>query len=281
MKQNNLNKKLKGAMGFDVYYGELYKNRWETLKSALLLKPDYAEYNVNGKESYFLDTGSVRAALSLPLKGAKNILDMCAAPGGKTIVLASCMDADATLISNERSSERKNRLAHSVENCLPEYIKNRVITICKDGAKLCLSESNRFDRILLDAPCSSERHVLTDEKYLKEWSPSRIKTIAISQWALLSSAYRMLNPDGYLVYSTCALDPIENDMVVSKLIKKFDDVEILDPVISSDCSEFTKAVLPEGEKNLYGYHILPDVQNGAGPLYFSLIHKKNNLLYKS
>jgi len=267
------NKKLSGAEGFEQYYSGLYGQRWNELKKSLYGEVSHVEYKAGGKESYFLDSGSVRAAVSLPLSGSKSVLDMCAAPGGKTLILASNMDEEASLLTNERSPERKTRLLHTVQNCLPQNIQERVTVICKDAATLCLSPSNRFDRILLDAPCSSERHVLLDENYLKDWSPSRIKTLSMAQWSLLSSGWRMLNEGGYLVYSTCALNPDENDNVIAKLLKKFDDVEICDPVIASDVSPFCTVNLPEGEKTEYGRHVLPDTSNGAGPLYFCLLKK--------
>lgn len=275
MKQKDRNKRLSGAEGFDLYYGQIFGSRWPELKKSLYGENQPAEFNA-GAESYFLDTASILAAATLPLSGAKTILDMCAAPGGKTIVLASCMEKSAVLLSNERSSERKNRLARSVQNCLPEEIKSRVTVICKDGATLCLSENNRFDRILLDAPCSSERHVLRDINYLKDWSPSRIKTLTVAQWSLLSSAWRMLNQGGYLLYSTCALNPDENDGIIKKLLKKFDDVEVCFSNKVSCVSDFCKSTLPKGEKTDFGIHVLPDTCSGAGPLYFSLL-KKNEI----
>ena len=275
MKQKEKSKKLVGEAGFDAYYREIYGERWEKLRNALLEKADSREYKVGEAEPYFLDSGSIRCAVSLPLAGAKKILDLCAAPGGKSIVLASCMDEDAALLSNERSPERKLRLVRSCDSCLPESIRSRVEVICKDGAKMCLSKENElhFDRILLDAPCSSERHVLSDPKYLSEWSPSRVRTLAVAQWSLLSSAYRMLKNGGYLLYSTCALAHEENDGVVAKLLKKFGDAKVLPPEIASDASAFCDSNLPDCEKTEFGAHVLPDLQNGAGPLYFCLIKK--------
>lgn len=274
MKQKDRNKKTGGAEGFELYYSTLFGERWPVLKKSLYGESDKVEYNAGGSESYFLDSASVRAACSLPLKNAGTILDMCAAPGGKTIVLASNMEQNAQLLSNERSQDRKIRLVHSVQNCLTQKVQQNVNVICKDGATLCLAKNNLFDRILLDAPCSSERHVLLDENYLKDWSPSRIKTLSMAQWALLSSAWRMLKPDGFMVYSTCALNTEENDGVIKKLIKKFNDVEILEPEIQFSVNNFCKVDLPEGEKTEFGRHVLPDVCGGAGPLYFTLLHKK-------
>ncbi|MBQ9622498.1 MAG: RsmB/NOP family class I SAM-dependent RNA methyltransferase [Treponema sp.] len=273
MKQKDRNKKLSGAEGFEAYYSNLFDGRWQSIKESFSLEPDYAEWKAGGEKPYFLDSASVRAAVSLPLENAMDILDLCAAPGGKTLVLASNMNSEANLLSNERSPERKNRLANTVRDCLPPEIQERVTVICKDGAQMCLKNEEKFDAILLDAPCSSERHVLADPKYLSEWSPSRIKTLSMAQWALLSSAWRMLRPEGYLLYSTCALSPDENDNVVAKLLKKFDNAKLCEPKISLNYKNFTQSELPEYEKTEFGAYILPDKAGGAGPLYFCLLQK--------
>lgn len=276
--KKNAAKKLSGESGFDEYYSALFGERWQTLKKALGEEVRYAEWKA-GKASYFLDSGSVRAAASLPLAGAKRILDMCAAPGGKTLILASLMDSDAELFSNERSFERYKRLSRVLDEHLTDDVRERVHISCSDGAILCKKEKEPFDAILLDAPCSSERHVLGDEKYLKDWSPSRIKTLSAAQWALLSSAFRLLREGGVLIYSTCALNKSENDDVVSRVFKKFDNAELADfaPLASlqEKIAPFCDAKLPEAEKTESGFHVMPDLHEGAGPLYFSLIRKKS------
>ena len=271
--------KLSGAEGFEQYYSELYGDRWQALKESFEGEGSAVEYKIPGAEkSYFLDSASVLAALCLPLDGACDILDLCAAPGGKTLVLASRMPEDATLSSNERSPERKHRLSTVVQTCLPSEISERVKTSCSDGATWCTRQTECFDRILLDAPCSSERHVIADPKYLNTWSPSRIKTVTTEQWALLSSAYRLLRPEGVLLYSTCALCSEENDGMIARLNKKFNKdgsaFTLLEP--KPDLSQITPFVdikLPEYEKTEYGYMIMPDIQKGAGPIYFSIIRK--------
>ena len=266
-KKNSRNQpeKLRGADGFEKYYSELFGERWPTLRESLFGETVYAELSCGGAEKYFLDPASVFAALQLPLEGAEHILDMCAAPGGKTLVIASRMAEDAELVSNERSPARKNRLAQVVQNCLPEEIRNRIKISCSDGAKWCTTQTEVYDRILLDAPCSSERHVLADEKYLSQWSPSRIKSLSMEQWALLSSAYRLLVPGGYLLYSTCALCPSENDGVVSRLFKKFSDAELCftdsEPSVKDNIERFCSLPpLIQPERTEFGFHILPDTQ---------------------
>ena len=275
--------KLSGAAGFEQYYSNLYGQRWQLIKNSFAGESSAVEYHVTGAEqSYFLDSASVLAALCLPLDNATNILDLCAAPGGKTLVLASRMPQDASLSSNERSPERKHRLSTVVQTCLPPQISERVKTSCSDGATWCTRQSECFDRILLDAPCSSERHVIADPKYLNTWSPSRIKTVTTEQWALLSSAYRLLSLQGILLYSTCALCPEENDGMIERLYKKFNKgcnaFSLLEPKPAlEEVSPFApKLELPGFEKTKYGYMILPDKQKGAGPIYFSIIRKEKS-----
>lgn len=283
MKKNQSKKEkdiLRGEQGFEKYYSELLGKRWALLKEAFSKPADSVEYKIPGaQKSYFLDSASILAALCLPLKNAEDILDLCAAPGGKTLVLASRMGSQARLSSNERSPQRKHRLATVVEECLPLDISERITVSCSDGATWCTRQSECFDSILLDAPCSSERHVIADPKYLSQWSPSRIKTVAMEQWSLLSSAYRLLRKGGYLLYSTCALATQENDLMIEKLIKKFnkeggDSFEFVEPAPNynqiSHCATFK---LPEFEKTQYGYQILPDKAGGAGPIFFSIIRK--------
>ena len=272
-----MNKTLHGAEGFETYYAKLYGARWQQLKAALLHKPRYVAWKSGGAEQYFLDSASLYAALMLPLSDAKRILDLCAAPGGKTLVLAALMNDDAVLTANELSPNRYCRLVRVLNSCLPESVRARVRTTKSNGAKMCLKCIEQYERIFLDAPCSSERHVLADKKYLSQWSPARIKTAVMEQWALLSSAYRMLASGGYILYSTCALCPSENDAVVEKLLTKFyPDVyvdESFTKVAASKAKQFCGISFEAIEKTACGFHILPDVHNGAGPIYFSLLKK--------
>jgi 16S rRNA (cytosine1407-C5)-methyltransferase len=212
-----------------------------------------------------LDRSSVLAAESLRLPDTGLILDACAAPGGKSLVLTAALGPELKLLANEPSRERRRRLLKVLEEHLDPEKRSRVEVSGFDAASLGgrKRELNRFGGILLDAPCSSERHVLGHEKALVQWKPARPRFLARRQWALLSAAFLVLQPGASLVYVTCAISEEENDGVVSRLVKKYRNEVLLD-----------EPDFPEGEKTALGRLILPDVSGGMGPLYVARFRKR-------
>lgn len=280
--------KAQGAQAFEAYYSALYGERWPRLKEALagpskslalrVLEGGGYETLAQAKEGlplawqegpgpYFLDEASVAAAASLTLPPAGQVLDACAAPGGKSLVLAARLSASSRLLCNELSPDRRRRLSSVLDSCLPGAIRQRISVMGADASSLCLRRPGAFDAILLDAPCSSERHVLADPAALAEWSPSRPASLARRQWALLSSAFLMLAPGGSLVYSTCSLDPGENDGVASRLVAKHGkSLEILP--VGGPGEE-----IPGSEPTELGRIVLPDLSGGGGPMYIFRIRR--------
>jgi 16S rRNA (cytosine1407-C5)-methyltransferase len=184
------------------------------------------------------------------------------------------MAGEVKLLCNELSTERRRRLASVLESHLDFEKRSRVTVSGFDAASLGgrKSERGRFEAILLDAPCSSERHVIQSPKALAEWTEARPRFLSRRQWSLLSSAFLLLKGGGCLVYATCALSPIENDGPVSRLLEKYaTDIELDEPDFS------------EGEKTKYGRLILPDTSinvgasadapAGMGPMYVARFRK--------
>ncbi len=247
---------------FDSFYENIYKERWTQLKAALQRETTPVPFSDNLEKTYYLDKASVIAAMQLPLEDGFNVLDMCAAPGGKTLVLASRGDGRISITANDRSKDRRVRLDNVIKEHLRAEIKENIRTTNHDASRWGMYEKGVYDAVLLDAPCSSERHVLTDPKHLAMWSPSRPKRLAIEQFALLASALDSLKEGGYLLYSTCSINPGEDEMVIDKLLKRREGL----------VEEITLNV-EVGEKKNNGVLILPDTNENLGPLYYCLLRK--------
>jgi 16S rRNA (cytosine1407-C5)-methyltransferase len=267
----------RGEEAFHRRYAELFGERWQSLEEALASDGDSVAFVAGAKENgdasppYYLDSASVFAAscLEIPAEGDPAsgglVLDACAAPGGKSLVLASRLPPGARLVANELSSDRRKRLREVLDEHLPSRTRALVEVTGHDAAAICCRFESFFDSILLDAPCSSERHVLADPAVLSEWSPSRVKSLAMRQWALLSSALIMLRSGGCLVYSTCSLSPEENEAVISRAAAKYGATLSFDRLIYTGQGE--------AEARDYGLQILPDRACGAGPMYVCRLHK--------
>lgn len=189
---------------------------------------------------------------------------MCAAPGGKSLVLIQRMDANSKIELNEISPNRRERL----KRVLSEYGEgenSQIKVLGYDGIKFGLHRENQFDSILLDAPCSSEGHVYTSTKHLDQWTLKRPKQLAKKQYGLLCSAILSCKEQGFIVYSTCALTPIENDDVIERIVdKKGNQVEVV---------EMPEEIAKYGEKTKYGLRFLPD-RSSLGPMYVCLLRKR-------
>ncbi|KAG0741560.1 hypothetical protein G6F57_009783 [Rhizopus arrhizus] len=212
---------------------------------------------------YILDAGSVLATEALDIQPEDHVLDICAAPGGKTLSILQRLDAKyGQLTSNEIASDRRRRLRQVIESYIPANIAADLSTVVgKDGTKY-YGEPEQYDKVLLDAPCSSERHVLHDEKEFEIWTPKRTQMNAKRQLALLKAAVHSVRVGGLVLYGTCSISSLENDKVIEKMIKK--GKIPVEPV---------KQKWPVGEKTKYGWIMLPDRTEGWGPLYFALLKR--------
>ena len=176
-------------MEFFDYYEKLFGDRWPALLESLKGEGCAMELRFGeGLEPYFLDEASVFAAKALGVEPGDDVLDMCAAPGGKTLVIASQLNGEGSLQSNDRSPDRRLRLQHVIENSLPENWRSVIKVTGYDGMKFGLHKKECFDKVLLDAPCSSDRHVLNSPAHLRTmkppWQPSAVSGKRIVSWSI-------------------------------------------------------------------------------------------------
>ncbi len=211
---------------------------------------------------YVMDPASILCARALGVQDGDLVLDMCAAPGGKTLILAEALKGSGEILANEISPGRRERLKKVIQQYIPREIRNRVWVTGKDGGLFVKSHPAHFDRILVDAPCSGERHLLQSPSDLKEWSVKRSEKLAQRQYALLTAALLVAKPGARIVYSTCSISPLENDGVIERLLqKKNGEFQVIEHQ-----SEI------EGEKTRFGQQFFPD-QFAFGPIYFSVLER--------
>lgn len=173
---------------------------------------------------YIQNAASWLPVLALTPQSNETILDMCAAPGGKTSHIAQEAQNGAYITANDNSLPRLHKLQRNLERLGVENVEYTL----HDAARLTRHfEAESFDKILLDAPCSGEGMMrLDNKKDFESWSVAHIKRLQQLQKKLIVQAWTLLKPGGTLVYSTCTMAPEENEAVVQYLLRRYPDAHI-------------------------------------------------------
>ena len=266
-----------------------------------------------------LDAASALAAHLLSIQPGDNVLDLCAAPGGKSIALAQNIwpqlhdpkqrgtsSAELKqlghLTSNELDPSRYKRLTENLKAYLPSHLFNQkqVSTLridCTDplaARKLSIGSAG-YDKVLVDAPCSSERHIIHAHiaaqaagrvaPEMANWRPGSSKRLAKTQVDLLMTGLRAARIGGSILYATCSIEMAENDGVVEKvqaLVQKERKKGALSWSFKigfnvGDGDEQLEAELEHkwAQRTRYGWIVLPDhpSRHGWGPLFFVVLTK--------
>lgn len=157
-----------------------------------------------------------------PLPGEK-VLDLAAAPGGKTTHLASFMDQTGLLVSNEIFKKRAQILSENVER----FGAKNVLVTNHAPAELTPKFAGYFDRIVLDAPCSGEGMFRKDPDAMQYWDRDYPSRCAKLQREILTEALKMLKSGGELIYSTCTFAPEEDEQIIAWLLNNYPDLELM------------------------------------------------------
>ncbi|XP_071559511.1 5-cytosine rRNA methyltransferase NSUN4 [Temnothorax nylanderi] len=224
---------------------------------------------------YLLDGASVLPVLALDLQPSDVVLDMCAAPGGKTLSILQTL-MPHMMVANDIQKSRVQRIRKVID----EYTagigqwENRLFVTERDAR--FIDDKDMFNKILVDVPCTTDRHVLHSEEN-NIFKPQRVRErlkIPELQAAILTNALKIISVGGTVVYSTCSLSPIQNDGVVGMALKKAweetnsvmivkDMREALDPL---------RCLYRFGNFGLkYGHIAIPTLSNNWGPMYFCKI----------
>ena len=173
---------------------------------------------------YYLQEPSAMVVSSLiDFKESDLVLDMCAAPGGKTIQVALKMNNQGLVIANDLSFSRCGLISNNLERL---GLRN-VIIINNDLSKIYQRYLNTFDKIILDAPCSGSGMFRKNDEMMKDWSINKVYKFQEIQKSLIEIAYQMLKPGGLLSYSTCSYSKEEDEDVIQYLLDRT-DAEVVD-----------------------------------------------------
>ena len=227
---------------------------------------------------------SMLAVLGLDPHPGERILDLCAAPGGKTALIAALVDNDVQIIANDRSRTRCMRM-----RAMLQMLGVEASIRTAPGERIPYRDHGTFDRVLVDAPCSGEGRFRSDDpRSHQKWSTKGVKRLASVQKSLLHAAIQAVRPGGVIVYSTCTLGQDENEAVLRRALARYGDgptgitldplppeipkgLALLDPPISPDSPA-------ENAVRRFGSNPEGDQQNAAMEGFFvARLRKKGGM----
>uniref|UniRef100_A0A8C8R884 NOP2/Sun RNA methyltransferase 3 n=1 Tax=Pelusios castaneus TaxID=367368 RepID=A0A8C8R884_9SAUR len=223
------------------------------------------------KEYYLLNAASLLAVLALEIKVGERVLDMCAAPGGKSIAILQCA-LPGRLHCNEHDSLRSRWLKQTLESFIPEALRDFITLSELDGRQIGDLHPELYDKVLLDAPCSNDRSWLfSSDIQLATRRLIQRRELSALQVQLLRSAIKAVCPGGSVVYSTCTLSKAENSDVINHILNSCCNV------LPVDISELANAVSNEftlvADVQPHELLVLPAKEKAWGPMYVAKLKK--------
>ncbi len=218
---------------------------------------------------YIQEPSAMSAAEVLPIKNDYKVLDMCAAPGGKTTQLAARLNGSGIIFSNDISATRAKAIVKNIELF---GVKNCVV-LSETPEKIAERFTGYFDAVLVDAPCGGEGMFRKNPDLIKSYNKELIDFCANAQREILNSAAYTVKKGGYIVYSTCTFSPQEDEQVIDEFLNCHDDFELC-PI--NESFGFSKGIpmWASGREELSNCgRIWPNIQRGEGH-FIALLRKK-------
>ncbi|XP_032884678.1 5-methylcytosine rRNA methyltransferase NSUN4 [Amblyraja radiata] len=229
-------------------------------------------------EYYLMDAASLLPVLILNVQPGHTVLDLCAAPGGKTLALLQT-ECCRHLAINDISSSRLSRLRKILHNYVPKNLctEDRLRITSFDGRLCGEIERDTFDRVLVDAPCTTDRHSVLEEDN-NIFSRLRIKErqmLPLLQIQLLVSGILATKPGGSIVYSTCSLSQLQNECVVERAVQMAETEHGMElhPEDLTDVRTHYRETFNFYGRCRVGELVLPHLTANYGPMYFCKLHK--------
>lgn len=248
----------------DIFEDEKFQNH-PHIKNAFIYNKDKNEL---GKDIlfeagayYIQEPAAMMAVELLNIHEDEKVLDMCAAPGGKSFNILNKLNNTGLLVANDIHEIRAKILSSNIE----KFGFGNTIVLNDDSKRYKKHFINYFDKIILDAPCSGSAMFRKNERAKNEWSIEKVLQCQKIQKELIEDAYEMLNDNGYLLYSTCSFSIEENEKVIEAFINNHCDIEIV-PIALNKLYNDTIGIT--GGLRLYPYKF-----QGEGQVIF-LLHKQ-------
>ena len=193
---------------------------------------------------YVQEPSAMSAVTAMGVEPGDKVLDLCAAPGGKSTQIAALLGGTGLLWANEIVRPRAHILLSNIERM---GVKNAVVSNMDSGS-LCHRLAGYFDKVLVDAPCSGEGMFRKDKEAIFEWSVEHSLACAERQKEILNNAAHAVRPDGIMVYSTCTFSEDENEKVVESFLRDNPDFTLVDTGCSFGVPALTYA------RRIYPFH---------------------------
>ncbi len=221
---------------------------------------------------YVQEPGAMAPAECVDIEPDWKILDMCAAPGGKSTQLKNKLSEKGVLVSNEIVPSRCKILTGNIERL---GLRNTVTT-CMDTKRLAKTFPDTFDLIMVDAPCSGEGMFRKEEIAIDEWSEENVKMCSERQREILENACICLKSGGYIIYATCTFSLEENEMTVDRFLQEHPEFELVQ--VKNEVIESTSdGISFEGcqtDNISFARRFYPHKSKGEGQ-FMAVLHNKN------
>ena len=222
----------------------------------------------DGGAYYIQEPSAMAIADNLEVREGDIVLDLCAAPGGKSTQIACALNSKGLLIANEIIPSRAKILSQNIERM---GIKNCIV-LNESPKSLAQRFVGMFDKILVDAPCSGEGMFRKNALAIEEWSQENVRLCKARQLDILDEAVKMLKSGGRIVYSTCTFSKEENEEVVEEFLSKYPDFEVVPSKY-----KFCKGFAIDGSRHNgmleLTNRIFPHKFDGEGHFFAVLQHK--------
>ncbi|KFQ17195.1 5-methylcytosine rRNA methyltransferase NSUN4, partial [Merops nubicus] len=225
---------------------------------------------------YLLDAASLLPVLALNVQPGDFVLDLCAAPGGKTLALLQT-GICGHLAANDVSISRTKRLYQILHSYIPKEIREAVSVTSYDGRDWQQLEGGTFHKVLVDVPCTTDRHSVMEEEnniFHKRRTKER-QMLPMLQLQLLMAGILATKPGGSVVYSTCSLSPLQNEHVIERAVE-IAETQFNISIHVEDLSHFRtlfQDTFSFSSDCRLGELVLPHLTANFGPLYFCKLRR--------